>query len=155
MVYWMGRDPTVGVKFLDETGRYSTITIFFTTGPDIQKVNSRRDGTVCFFFRQNERCIPGITFHDGTGRYFFFFHDGTGPYCFCFFFNGTRRFLFFLDGKCCVSLSTWTCRVSRNRGGPREFVRYHRLLQRREAVIASGRATGAVATRPSKTLSPV
>ena len=89
MVYWMGRDPTVGVKFLDETGRYSTITIFFTTGPDIQKVNSRRDGTVCFFFRQNERCIPGITFHDGTGRYFFFFFTtGRDRIVFVFFSMG-------------------------------------------------------------------
>ena len=32
IVAWMGRDWTVGVNFLDGTGRYSTITFLFRDG---------------------------------------------------------------------------------------------------------------------------
>ena len=32
IVAWMGRDRTVGVNFLDGTGRYSTVTLLFHDG---------------------------------------------------------------------------------------------------------------------------
>ena len=38
VVYWVGRYRTVGVKFLDETVSYSTISFFFMTERDGKKV---------------------------------------------------------------------------------------------------------------------
>ena len=34
IVAWMGRDGTVGVNFLDGTGRYSTMTFLFHDGTE-------------------------------------------------------------------------------------------------------------------------
>ena len=46
VVAWMGRDGTVGVKFLDGTRRYSTVTFSFHdgTGRYIKIVTTGRDG---------------------------------------------------------------------------------------------------------------
>ena len=74
----MGRDGTMGVNFLDRTGRYSTITFQFHDRTGRQIKLSQRDGTVY------------ISLLDGTGRFIYLvttgregtqiFHDDKGRY---------------------------------------------------------------------------